>query len=185
MAKVIKNKASLRKEALKIRNELFNQGLIEKKSKEIIQKIINLDCFKKADNVALYYPINSEINLLKLLNEDKNFFFPKCEKTNLHFVKYKQGLFEKGEFNIPCPVGKIIDNKILDLILIPCLMANRSCYRLGYGKGCYDRFFKENENIKAKKIIVAPSILITDDFIAEEFDYKCDMVISEKDIIIK
>ena len=56
-------------------------------------------------------------------------------------------------------------------------MANKRCFRLGYGKGFYDRFFKNNQ-INARKLIVVANELINDNFIEDEFDYKCDGIIS-------
>ena len=56
-------------------------------------------------------------------------------------------------------------------------MANKKCYRLGYGKGFYDRFFAKN-NIKAKKIIVISNELISDEFVEDKFDFQCDEIIS-------
>ena len=58
-------------------------------------------------------------------------------------------------------------------------MANKKCYRLGYGKGFYDRFFAFNE-IKAKKVIVVAFNLISNEFIQDDLDFQCDEIISEK-----
>ena len=82
-----------------------------------------------------------------------------------------------GAYNIKEPKGEIINPEILDLIYIPALMANRAGYRLGYGKGFYDRFFANNK-IKAKKVIVLASELINDAFKENNFDYKCDEIIT-------
>ena len=82
-----------------------------------------------------------------------------------------------GKFNILEPIGEKINPSILDLIYIPALMANNNCYRLGYGKGFYDRFFAVNTTT-AKKLIVVAKELVLDDFVQDEFDYKCDGIIS-------
>lgn len=171
------NKQELRQEAIKKREDMHFKEVTKGISQTIVQKIINSADFKNALNIALYYPVNGEVNLLSLLKiKGKNFFFPKCDNLNLKFVKFENS-FEPGKFNIPTPNGEIINPQILDLIYVPALVANANNYRLGYGKGFYDRFFSSN-NLKAKKIIVIAKDFIRNDFIQEKFDFKCDEIIS-------
>lgn len=171
---LISQKKELRKYALNKRAQ-FCPDL----SSKIIHKILNSSDFKNAKNIALYYPIKNEIDLRGLLNvQNKNFYLPRCKNNELEFVLFE--CFDNlitGEFNIPEAQGDKINPEILDIIYIPALMANRKFYRLGYGKGFYDRFFAKN-NLKAKKIIVLANELISDDFIEDEFDVKCDGIIS-------
>lgn len=178
MLTIIK-KNEFRNNALKVREKLALSGQNAIKSHNIISKILNSCEFINAKNVALYYPIKNEIDLTGLLKiKTKNFYLPICENNELFFVKYiDENNLVNGAFNIKVPLGEKIDPNILDVIYIPALMANNKNYRLGYGKGFYDRFFEKN-NIIAKKIIVLADELICDDFIEEEFDFQCDKIIS-------
>ena len=171
---ILIDKKTLRKEALSKRAE-FNK----KKESLILTKILNSADFKNAKNIALYFPINNEIDITPLLNtKGKNFYFTRCNDDILEFVKFEsKELIVCGKFNIPEPIGQTINPQILDLIYIPALMANKRCYRLGYGKGYYDKFFAK-EKISAKKCIVIACELICDKFIEEENDFKCDCLIS-------
>ena len=172
-------KAFLRKEALNKRGTMAKTGLIKKISKAITENILKSNDYKNAKNIALYYPVKNEIDITGILCSEKNFFFPKCIDCDMFFCKANSiDLFEAGCFNIPEPKGNPIDPKILDIMYIPALMANNKKYRLGYGKGFYDKFFKNNE-IKAKKVIVIASDFINDKFIEDEFDYKCDEIMTE------
>ena len=56
-------------------------------------------------------------------------------------------------------------------------MANSENYRLGYGKGYYDKFFAQN-NINALTLIVVARELISDEFRHDKIDYKCHGIIS-------
>jgi 5-formyltetrahydrofolate cyclo-ligase len=51
--------------------------------------------------------------------------------------------FEVNEYNIPEPVhDDEIDPAEIDLVLIPLLAFDKKGFRVGYGKGFYDRFLK-------------------------------------------
>lgn len=181
------SKDILRKNALKKRKELYKTGLINKISKEITDKILSLELYKTSKNIALYYPLKGEVDLLALLKDkSKNFFFPKCkDEFTIEFCPDIND-FSKGLYNIMEPKSNKVNPDILDIIFTPALLANSSCHRIGFGKGCYDRFFSENENnLKAKKIIVIPSFFISDEFEKDEFDIQCDIVLSEKDSFAK
>jgi len=166
------DKKTLRKQALEKRAE-FSRDL----SIKIMHKILNSPEFKFAKNIALYMPIKNEIDLTDLFKiRDKNYYLPRCNNNELEFVKFDNNLVD-GAFGILEPKGDKINPEILDIVYIPALMANKKCYRLGYGKGFYDRFFAKN-NIKAKKIIVISNELISDEFVEDKFDFQCDEIIS-------
>lgn len=49
--------------------------------------------------------------------------------------------FIKGPFGVMEPAaGEPADPAVLDLVIVPLLAADQQGYRLGYGKGYYDRF---------------------------------------------
>ncbi len=175
--KTIIKKEELRKIILKKR--LAKNSI--KTSSLIVSKIINSKDFIQADNIALYYPIKNEIDITPILKiKNKNFYLPRCNNQELEFVKFTGfNSLKKGAFGIFEPIGKKINPAILDLIYTPALAANSSFFRLGYGKGFYDRFFSNNQ-IKAKKIIVISSEFFTNDFIQDPFDVALDGIISEK-----
>lgn len=171
------SKKELRKEALNKRNDLYLKGILKYKSDIIVKKILNSSDFKNTQNIGLYYPIKGEIDLLNLLCiNNKNYYFPKCVGLDLEFVKYEKK-FIKDKYDIPIPTGSSIDLRKLDIIFVPALIANSRKYRLGYGKGYYDRFFSKN-NLKAKKIIVVSKEFISDNFVEEDFDVNFDEIIS-------
>ncbi len=182
MDTILKNKNELRKYALEKRKASRVSGVTEINSKRIVSAILNSKEFKKSNNIALYYPIKGEIDITGLLNvKNKNFYLPVCKDNELEFLKYENKLVS-GKYNIPEPTGEKINPELLDIIYIPALMANGNCYRLGYGKGYYDRFFASHK-IKALKIIVVANELISNNFIQDSNDYKCDMILSEKSLI--
>ncbi|MCI7797557.1 MAG: 5-formyltetrahydrofolate cyclo-ligase, partial [Mollicutes bacterium] len=72
--------------------------------------------------------------------------------NNMDFIKIES--LDKLElnktFNIKEPIfdqSNIIDSKNIDLMFIPLIGFDKYNHRLGYGKGYYDRYLKNNNNI--------------------------------------
>lgn len=58
-----------------------------------------------------------------------------------HFVWDKQTLIEQSSWGIPEPLGGVrVDEQEIDLVFVPLLVFDEAGYRVGYGKGYYDRF---------------------------------------------
>jgi 5-formyltetrahydrofolate cyclo-ligase len=52
--------------------------------------------------------------------------------------------FEKNSFDVEEPMdGEQIDPQAIDLVIVPLLAFDESGYRVGYGKGYYDRFLQQ------------------------------------------
>jgi 5-formyltetrahydrofolate cyclo-ligase len=52
--------------------------------------------------------------------------------------------FVENEYGIPEPeAGEKIDEEEIDVVLVPLLAFDEQGYRVGYGKGFYDRFLKQ------------------------------------------
>ena len=101
----------------------------------------------------LFYPTQYELDFRELLNDNKSFYLPKVSGKNLLVCPLTKQL-KKSELNIYEPCSEPVDPKILDLVIVPALMADKNGYRLGYGGGFYDRFLPECNN--AFKMSVVP-----------------------------
>ena len=176
---MLNQKQKLRNYALEYRKSLQQRGVTDINSSLIVNKILVSDDFKNSTNIGLYMPIKGEVDLRSILKIDnKNYYLPRCTEFGLEFAKYEPNSLSLSSFGILEPTTPSVDPNILDIIYIPCLMANKLCYRLGYGRGYYDRFFSSNK-IKAKKIIVVHNDLISDEFMPDKYDVKCDSILSE------
>jgi 5-formyltetrahydrofolate cyclo-ligase len=161
------NKDKLRKSLKPIANK-------EEKDQKIVKY---LEFFLKEKKVALYMALDDEPNLSKLLNED--IYLPKTRET-ISFYK-KTGKFIKGKFGVLEPVSKeTIEINDLDLIVIPGLAYNKKGYRLGRGKGYYDRALEKFSGLKIG--LIYDDLLLDDEF-QEDHDLKVDILITEKRVV--
>ncbi|MCR5787122.1 MAG: 5-formyltetrahydrofolate cyclo-ligase [Acholeplasmatales bacterium] len=158
------NKKELRKFALAKRKELtYNKDELIKD----ILKVIN------GKNIAVYYPMKDEIDLLALKEYGFNLLFPRVNGNDMDFYK-DVTLFKKSNFNVLEPInGTKVSKDEIDFMLVPALVINKDLYRIGYGKGYYDRYIKDR-NYKAYGVCYEKLYL---DFIPEEHDQKLDGVI--------
>jgi 5-formyltetrahydrofolate cyclo-ligase len=106
--------------------------------------------FTDAFVIAIYIPVHGEVDLLPLWNaSDKTIVFPEVEGDRLVFCPAKSlSDFTQGSFGIAEPHNsQPIPMMDIDLILVPGLVFDRYGYRVGYGKGYYDRLIKAYPNV--------------------------------------
>ena len=171
-------KDELRKFFKQKRMDMYQSGELQIVSSDVTKNILNSDLYNKSTNIALYYPLKYEIDIRGIVSDKKSFYLPKCIDNNLFFAKY-DGNLQSGCFSVQEPKGEIINPEILDVIYVPCLCCNEKKYRLGWGKGFYDRFFN-GYDLKVKKIIVSAHCFICNEFEEEQFDFCCDDIICDK-----
>ena len=138
----MKQKIRLRKKYSKLRKKKYYE--IDRRFFLPLLKIINLRFKKRKIKIALYYPSSFELNVLKFLEFSnilkKDILLPVINKKNLmSFYSWKKNdLLFINEFGIPEPAEA--ESKVPDVILVPVLAFDKNKYRLGYGKGFYDRY---------------------------------------------
>ncbi len=167
-----------KKTDLRTKAKTIRKGLdIKNISHSLCERVRDIEEFKTAKNVMIFYPLKDEIDFLELLDEDKNFYLPRMNGLSLNVCPYKKGdRLEVKAFGVKEPRTSPVSAKILDLIIVPALMADKNNYRLGYGKGFYDRLITHTN---AKTIVCLPKELIIDELPTEPHDKKVDMVIVE------
>lgn len=166
----MKNKTDLRLYAKELRKKLDIKLL----SKKFTDKIRKEENYIKAEHVMLFYPTQYELDFRELLNDNKSFYLPKVSGKNLLVCPLTKQL-KKSELNIYEPCSEPVDPKILDLVIVPALMADKNGYRLGYGGGFYDRFLPECNN--AFKMSVVPKELYADSLPFDNYDIALDKII--------
>jgi 5-formyltetrahydrofolate cyclo-ligase len=160
------------------------------KSKEIQNRLFDLDFFSKAEAIHTYVSMNerNEVDTHDLIRNTirlgKQVIIPRIEsgmRLSHHRIQSIDDL-EKNEWGVPEPEGEADAGPgDPDLILVPMLSGDHLRNRLGYGKGFYDRFLKETKGVKVGLLF---DIQISDEQLpVNDFDVPLDLLITESKIL--
>ena len=118
---------------------------VKEQSALIVSQIEQMSCFRDAQTVMLYWPIRNEVDLRPLLTKyegQKTFLLPVTHRRYMEVRPYAgEEMMRKGRMGIPEPQTKTYRGSI-DLILVPGVLFDRHCHRIGRGGGYYDRFLR-------------------------------------------
>lgn len=134
-------------------------------------------------NVMVYVPIGSEISTLPLIEalikrNDVTVFAPYTSDSMITPKRLLQVEAADRYGNLPVDCyGEIAES--IDACVTPLLGVDSCGYRLGYGKGCYDRFFR-GKNIKKIGFCFSEQFI---DFTHSFFDVPLDVCVTEKNVI--
>ncbi|WP_298878545.1 5-formyltetrahydrofolate cyclo-ligase [uncultured Polaribacter sp.] len=145
------NKQELRKIYKQKRQDLSLKE-VENLQENIYKQVFELD-FSTIKTVHIFLSIerlfelntNPIIDFLLLNNKQVVVSVSNFETNTLkHFLFDRKTVLKVSSFGIPEPVnGKEMDAKEVDLVFVPLLISDEKNYRVGYGKGFYDRFLAE------------------------------------------
>ncbi len=182
----MQHKTQLRQKYLSLRKKKYHG--IDKKFFLPLLKLIRSKIKKKFIKIALYYPSNFELNVLKLLEFNNilanDILLPVVDKNNImnFFSWKKRDLLFVNEFGILEPAKT--QAKVPDILLVPILAFDKNKYRLGYGKGYYDRYLNKylNQLTNILTVGVAFSFQKHHKLPINRNDVKLDFIITEKGI---
>lgn len=147
-------KQELRKAFLQKRKALTEQE-VEGFSKKIHDWFFRNIPVHAYATIHIFLPIkrNNEVDtwlIINTLQKDfaTNIIIPKSHEdgTMTNYLLTKDTVFEENKWKIPEPTHNsslITHNSKFDLVLIPLLCFDKKGYRVGYGKGYYDRFLAD------------------------------------------
>ena len=151
------NKKELRKIFLNKRNFIKKNYLDEKITENLFNLINEICDLDKDYNIHIFLPIvkKKEIDTFliinKLTSKKIKFFISKSNFTTNELVNFEltnDVTLLENKYGIPEPVNALEYKKNeFDLIIVPLLCSDLNGYRVGYGKGFYDRFLSNiNQN---------------------------------------
>ena len=178
-------KSKIRKKILKIR-EKNNKKNIQISFNQIIKILKKEKITKKI--IGGYYPVNFEVDDLKLLEkfEKKNFDISlPVVKKNFQMDFYQWSFSDPlkvNKYGIPEPEKKNLVYP--DVLLIPLVAFDKNLNRLGYGGGYYDRLITSlSKKKKIIKIGLALTVQKVDKVPINVYDQKLDYIVTNEYII--
>lgn len=177
---IYNGKNELRKCLIQMRNSRADRAELSKHIADSVCESLS------GGNVLIYISIGSEVDttiLLARLLRDKNFtVYAPYTKGNTITPYRLMSLSEPDKLgNLPLECYDIETEKPtkIDICITPLVGFNADGHRIGYGKGCYDRFFKHSE---CRKIGLAYGFQQVN-FLPDPHDVPLDCCVTEKDVI--
>ncbi len=178
------NKAEIRKNATQWRAAL-SETQLQKKSEQLLSHFSDLD-FSAIKVIHIFIPITTKkepntflfIDWLQAHHPAVKIVVPRADfdtalMTHHEFTNL-QGL-TKNVFDILEPQNANPYHDQIDLVLIPLLAFDQNGYRVGYGKGFYDRFLQKMNTLKIGLSLFPPVEIITD---TDAYDVAMDLCLT-------
>lgn len=177
-------RTTLRKKMLDERNKLTPIQVMDLSSK-IAAKLNELEPIRNADAIMVFASIKNEVNLSMFMenkkSEGKTILLPRVKDENnmeaVEFTSWEH--IAEGPYGIKEPVGEAYDAGKIDVVLVPGLVFDYKGYRLGYGKGYYDRFLTQ---LKKGAFIcgVGYEFQVVKDIMPHEADIPVHWIVTDK-----
>jgi len=172
------------------KRDALPSNVIKEKSAVIIQKLLSLEEIQRAQIIFFYISFKGEVythDLIKSLIQSKVVVVPIVTDTQKKTLLLSQlqnwsyvspgsyGILEpRGEYIKEVPFGDI------DVAVVPGVLFDKKCHRIGYGGGYFDRLLKR---LTAIKIGLAFDTQIIEAIPQEKHDVPLDKIITDKRII--
>ena len=186
---ITEQKNSLRREYREKRRSLSNEQK-QARDSAICRYIIDSVSFRFADHILMYAPTANEIDIMPVAEEaikrGKTVYFPVCNTIdNTMTFRSVSNISQlvAGHYGIMAPPedapAYTIEDHGASICLVPGLIYDRHGYRIGYGKGYYDRFLAKFNGCKAG-IVYSDFIIPT--VPRDRFDCSVDIMITERNV---
>lgn len=145
-----KIKDELRAEYKKKRKNMSDKFLSDR---EIQKTFLESDIYNNAQSILCYCALKDEIStdqiIKKAFEDKKTVAVPRCLDADGNmefFVIHSLSDLSQGAYNIrePKDTCAVFNNFENSVILVPALCFDKNGFRLGYGKGYYDRYLQKH-----------------------------------------
>lgn len=182
------NKKEIRSR-LKKQRSLLGADECYNMSHEIYKRLMVSELDRDYDNILLYSAIRNEVNtdeyFAYLINKAKRIYYPMVSGDKMSFYRVRSlDELNCGSFNIKEPdmTKEYTQADGRALMIVPGLAFSDTGYRIGYGKGFYDRYlssFTKRDTVMAVGVGYDFQLLSGMTF-EDEYDVPLDGVITDK-----
>ncbi|MDD2524896.1 MAG: 5-formyltetrahydrofolate cyclo-ligase [Bacteroidales bacterium] len=181
----IKEKKRQLRDHIALKKKGFSSSVLEERSEMILRKLELQPEFVHAKCLFLYYSMPDEVAthaFVKKWSDTKEIYLPVIEEGEMKLRLFSPDhRLKTGAFHILEPQGALcVDYNVIDFALVPGVAFDHQGFRLGRGKGYYDRVLPLLRCVKAG---VCFDFQIAENVPADEWDVPMDYVISEDELI--
>ena len=151
----------------------------------LCRRVLELDAYRAAHTLLLYAAFGGEADLAaEAARQGKTVAYPVCgEGFSLTAAVPGADGWAVGQYGIRAPVPErsaLLQPEQLDLVLVPCTAFDAGCYRVGMGKGYYDRYLPYCT--RAVKIGIALEVQRVPRAAVDAHDQRLDAFVTERGI---
>jgi 5-formyltetrahydrofolate cyclo-ligase len=181
----MQEKKDIRREILRKRIAL-NEEELHFKSEAICQAFMTLPGYQNTSFIYIYMDFKNEVMTKSIITNahqtGKKVAIPRICNNEMNFYLLEEGQeLDIGYFGIREPEESTLVQNSEGIMIVPGIAFDEAGYRIGYGKGYYDRFLHNNQ-VK-EKIALAFELQLVDQVPYDKHDIPMDMIITENRII--
>lgn len=171
----------------------MDPSLKKARDKKVCSCALSLASYRYADCVLMYAALDDEIDIMPVaedaLKKGKKVAFPRCNREehtmDFHFVtsleELKVDSYGIREPSADLPVFNASEHNGGVICFVPGLIYDKKGYRLGYGKGFYDRYLS---GLQGNIIGVVYSDFIVPTVPIGKYDVSLNILLTEKGVVV-
>lgn len=169
---------------MRARNRALAPEMRAAASREIFRRVERSEAFAKARFVGVFCALADEPETREALarwSAVKRVAVPRVEGDTMRFFRYDPRTQHPGAFGIeePGPEAVPCDPGELDLIVVPGVAFTPDGFRVGRGRGYYDRYLAQ-PGLRAVKVGVCFAHQLVETLPVEPHDVPMDCVVTER-----
>ena len=155
----------------------------ESAGERVAQQVFTLSEVNHAQTVMVYLPVRGELNtypLIRALKQaGKTVVYPVTLGENMVAAQPLTDTFIKGDFGVSVPEKYAVCPNP-DVVIVPLTVADTRRFRVGYGKGYYDKFLAQTG---AFSVGVCHNFQIVEKLTENPWEKPLNVLISEQTIL--
>lgn len=167
------------------RREQMTRAEAENYSQAIVAKLMDLRPLGQARTIMAFAGMGNEVDLTSHFEHwqaaGRRVLLPRVEPAGalaaVEFRGWEQT--RRSGFGVREPLGPPVDPVDIDVVIVPGLVFDGRGYRLGYGKGYYDRFLKRLST-RAFMCGVCYDFQVVDTVLPHELDVAMHWIVTER-----